>query len=135
VLTGEAIARLPLIMPSPRHGLRLLVDNAFARHKLVTRVDVEADSLPSILALVEEGIGYTILPYAPVHRQLAAGRLRHWGISQPALSRRLLLATSTSRTATPATRALAKMVRQEVRKLVRSNHWSPHSPVAGTQSP
>lgn len=134
VLNGSSVSRLPLILPSPRHGLRILLDNIFARHRLVPWVDVEADSLPSILALVEDGIGYTVLPYAPVHHLLEAGRMRHWRIEKPSISRRLVLATSTSRTTTPATRALTKMVREQVRTLVKSGRWSPHSPVVGGHS-
>ncbi len=114
-IDGAALVKLPLVLPSGRHGLRKLVDDALTRHDLVARVDVEADSLSSILGLVEDKVGYTILPFAPVHSLVAAGRLRLWRIEKPTMSRQLLLATSTSRPATAATRAAVDILREKVR--------------------
>ena len=81
----------------------------------MARVDVEADSLSSILGLVEDKVGYTILPFAPVHSLVAAGRLRLWRIEKTTMSRQLMLATSTSRPATAATRAAVDILREKVR--------------------
>ncbi len=124
-IDAVALSQLSLVLPSPRHGLRILIDNWLGQHRLSARVDVEADSLSSILTLVEDGLGYSVLPYAPVNSLIAAGRLRFWRIANPGMVRRLVLATSTSRISTPATRASARIVRDQVRALVESGAWSP----------
>lgn len=127
-ITGERIAKLPLILPSRLHGLRILVDNEFLHRDLPVRIDYEIDSLPSILDLVEAGMGYTILPYAPMHKLVAGGRVRYWPFVDPVITRRLVLATSSSRISTTVTRRLASMVRQLVSSLRRDGKLSPRPP-------
>jgi DNA-binding transcriptional LysR family regulator len=42
----------PLVLPSPPHALRLLIDKAFEAAKLVSDVKVEADSFQALLDIV-----------------------------------------------------------------------------------
>jgi hypothetical protein len=44
------------------------------------------------------------------------------------MSGQLYVATSTQRPTTPVTRALARIVRNEVQALVASGQWKPHAP-------
>jgi len=125
VVRGSVLARLPLVLPSQRHGLRMLVDAVLSQHQLHPRVEVEIDSLQAIVALVEDGLGYTILPYAPVQPLIAAERLWLWSIDSPKMSRQLALATSMSRTMAPATRVLTRIVREIIQDLVASRLWTP----------
>jgi len=125
VVRGSVLARLPLVLPSQRHGLRMLVDTMLSQHQLSPRVEVEIDSLQAIVALVEDGLGYTILPYAPVQPLIAAKRLCLWPIDSPKMSRQLALATSMSRTMAPATRVLIRIVREIIQNLIASRLWTP----------
>ena len=114
---ASRLTELPLILPARPHGLRVMIDTTLAQMGLVPRVELELDAMASTLSLVEEGIGYTVLSEAAVRPLVAAGRLRSWNIDQPVLKRELLLATSSQRPASTATRAVARLLRQQVRSL------------------
>jgi LysR family nitrogen assimilation transcriptional regulator len=122
---AKQLARLPMILPSGPHGLRLVVDQVLGKAGIRLSPDLEVDAMPSTLNLVEKGLGYTILSYSSVHHLVAAGRIRTWSIIEPQLTRKLILATSSQRPATVATRALTDMVRAQVRELVRQGRWHP----------
>jgi LysR family nitrogen assimilation transcriptional regulator len=126
-VTGKDLAGLPMILPSHPHGLRVLLENLLAAHQVELNVEYEIDSFQACLGLVEEGLGYTVLPYAGVHRQVAAGQLVVTPIVEPRLARQLVLATSTQRPMTQTTRALARTVTQLVRDLVHDGIWMPKS--------
>lgn len=108
------LADIPLILPARPHGLRMLIDRTLARLGIVADVRLELDAMTSTLALVESGAGYTILCDAAVRHLVTAGRIRSWPIAAPAIFRQLVLATSTQRPMCVATRAVAKLVRQQV---------------------
>ena len=125
-LAAKRLAEIPLILPSRPHGLRVLVDDFLAGIGITPNVQVEIDAMPSTLSLVESGIGYTILSYSSVHHLLEAGRIRKWSIVQPAMTRSLVVATSTQRPVTKAARALVGFVRKQVDTLVAEGRWSPN---------
>jgi LysR family transcriptional regulator, nitrogen assimilation regulatory protein len=125
-LAAKRLAEIPLILPSRPHGLRVLVDDFLAGIGITPNVQVEIDAMPSTLSLVESGIGYTILSYSSVHHLLEAGRIRKWSIVQPAMTRSLVVATSTQRPVTKAARALVGFVRKQVETLVAEGRWSPN---------
>lgn len=124
-ISGERLARLPLILPSNPHGLRRLVDSALATIDVEPNVECEIDSFGSSLELVEQGEGYTILPYASVRRQVRAGRLSATSIVEPRVTRQLVLATSMQRPMTAVTRTLARTVADLVRELMSGGVWMP----------
>jgi LysR family transcriptional regulator, nitrogen assimilation regulatory protein len=119
------IGELPLILPSHPHGIRVLVETLLTTVGVVPDIECEIDSVSTTLQLVERGIGYTILPYASVISRVAAGQLVAMRISGHSLSRQLVLATSTQRPTTLATRALTQAVTQLVRDLVNEGAWMP----------
>ena len=124
-VSGEQLAELPLILPSHPHGLRVLVESLLGARKIYPNVEYEIDSLSAVVNMVERGVGYTILPYASVNSKVEDGALRVTSIIEPRMTRHLVLATSTQRPVTNATRMLAKMVTQLVRDLVREGVWLP----------
>jgi LysR family transcriptional regulator, nitrogen assimilation regulatory protein len=125
----EWFARLPMILPTRSHGLRRLVDGLLARAGIVPSVEMELDAMPSTLLLVEEGEGFTILPYASVHKLVEAGRLQVRPF-HPSISRMLLLATSNQRPMSSTIRALMRTVRNEVRDVISTYPWRPETQTA-----
>ena len=117
------VAALPLILPSRPHGLRILVDTIAANAGITLRVDFELDAFSAIKELVEDGAGNTILPFAAVHGEVAAGRINARRIVGPPITRTLLLANSTQRPLTLAARALMGQIKIIVRELVESGKW------------
>ena len=128
----EMFGQLPLILPSHPHGIRALVDNRLAKVGVTPTVECEIDSLSTTLQLVEQGVGYAVLPYASVISRVQAGQVVIMPIVGARLYRQLVLATSTHRPVTQATRSLAKAVVQLVRDLVDEGVWMPKGRSPGT---
>lgn len=124
---GSSLAEMPLILPSHPHGLRVLVESLLGPQRIYPNVEYEIDSLSAVVNMVEQGIGYTILPYAAVSAKVEAGDLTATSIIEPRMTRHLVLATSTQRPVTNATRTLAKMVTLLVRDLVKDGVWMPRA--------
>ncbi|SDG77122.1 LysR family transcriptional regulator [Roseospirillum parvum] len=117
-----------LILPSPPHGLRVLVDQAAARLGVRPWIDPEVEGLPAIKGLVAKGLGDTLLPAAAVAEEVAAGRLTTRHLENPGLSRRLVLARPAGRTPTTATTRLAETVHNQVHHLLATGRWPAHRP-------
>lgn len=126
-IRATALQHVPLVLPNQPHGLRSLVDRFLADLGVRPKIVLEVDGFSAILRLVEHGVGATILSHAGVESLLEQGRLRAWPIVEPKLSGQLYVATSTQRPVTAVTRALARIVREEVQKLVASGAWQPHT--------
>lgn len=118
---------LPMILPSRPHGLRTLLDAVLANHGVTPKIEMELEAMPSTLLLVEEGAGYTVLPYASVHQLVQKRRICCWPLD-PRITRTLLLATSNQRPMTASTRMLIRIVRTEVRDLIATWPWRPAVP-------
>ena len=124
---GEAIAfgdlaALPLILPSPGHGLRDLLDAAAAARgvRLATAIDI--DAYGAIKQLVGRRLGYSILPAHAVRREVGDGSLRAWTVD-PALTRVVSMVQPGDRPATQAVTAVEALCRATLRDLVRSGEW------------
>lgn len=118
------LARQPLILPSPSHGLRALIDAAAAKRKLALNVLLEADSFRVHVDVVESGRGYTVLPPSAIFRELQQGRLEATPIASPRLTRELVLAFPTGRAASLATEAVTALIRTEVAAVAKEGHWT-----------
>jgi len=120
------LSKLPLVLPSHPHGLRIVVDNAAARARVPIDVRFQADSFLLMKELVESGLGYTCLPLSAFSREAEAGRLRHATLENPRVTRQLVLATQPGNAATRATSVLGTLVRQEIAALVAAGRWKAH---------
>ncbi|MGE0093943.1 MAG: LysR substrate-binding domain-containing protein [Alphaproteobacteria bacterium] len=120
----EWVARQPLILPSPPHGLRTLIDTTAAKRKLSLNVLLETDSFRVQMDVVESGHGYTVLPPSAIFRELRQGRLEAAPITAPRLTRELVLAFPTGRAPSLATNAIAGLIRAEVAAVGKDGHWA-----------
>ena len=91
------LARLPLVLPTERHSLRWIVENAARQAKLVLNVRHEVESLATIRDLVRSGAGLTLLPLWSVRGEVATRRMTAAPVMRPALVRNLVVASSTDR--------------------------------------
>jgi LysR family tcuABC transcriptional regulator len=66
-LSMREIAALPLILPSPGHGLRRRIALEFELANLKLDAVAEIDSLPLLMSCVASGLGATIKPMAAIH--------------------------------------------------------------------
>ena len=63
-LTLEQLARLPLLIPTRRHGTRLDLDQAMKQLQLTPHIVHEVDALGARMLLVRDGVGVTIFESA-----------------------------------------------------------------------
>ena len=109
-----------LLLPSLRHGLRTIVERCATEAGITLDVVVEADSYATLKDLVRHGHGWTVLPLAPIHEDIAARRLTGAALIDPAPTRRLTLSypadRPVSRLACFAGEAIASIVGDQVER-------------------
>ena len=103
-----------LVLPSHSHGLRALIEQAAAKKKLKLDVKLEADSFRVLTSLVEEGLGYTLLPPSSVRHEVADGRLEAAAIAKPAPMRELTLASPIDHPGSTAITLVSELLRDEL---------------------
>jgi DNA-binding transcriptional LysR family regulator len=103
-----------LVLPSHSHGLRALIEQAAAKKKLKLDVKLEADSFRVLTSLVEEGLGYTLLPPSSVRSEVASGRLETAAISKPSPMRELTLASPIDHPGSTAITLVSELLRDEL---------------------
>ena len=108
------LLRQRLVLPSHSHGLRTLIEHAAAKMKLKLDVQVEADSFRVLTSLVEEGLGYALLPPSSVRHEVADGRLEIAAISNPAPIRELTIASPVDHPGSTAITLVTSLLRDEV---------------------
>ena len=118
----DVLADRRLVLPSPGHGLRDVLDETAAGHGLRLAPEVEIDAYASIKIMVERGLGYSVLPVHAVQKEVGEGRLRVWPF-EPPLIRAIHLAQPTDRPLSQATRAIEGLCRTTMAELVRSGVW------------
>jgi LysR family transcriptional regulator, nitrogen assimilation regulatory protein len=116
------LLRQRLVLPSHSHGLRALIEHAAARKNIKLNVQLEADSFRVLTSLVEEGLGFALLPPSSVHGEVADGRLEAAGISKP-MTRELIVASPVDRPSSTATVAVTALLREEVAACRKEGVW------------
>ncbi|MEB2318850.1 MAG: LysR substrate-binding domain-containing protein [Pseudomonadota bacterium] len=117
-----SLRELPLILPSGPHGLRQVIESAFARARVEPRVAVEVDGLALLMDAVAAGIGATIQPAAALRRIPAAG-LRRVALADRNARRRNLLASLSDDELSPAALAARVVITGLARRLVDEGQW------------
>jgi LysR family nitrogen assimilation transcriptional regulator len=123
-LSLKQVAALPLILPSPSHGLRNLLEREASANNLSLNTVIDVDSYSNIKELVEKGLGFSILPFNSISREVREGRLRSWRINKPELKRDIHLVHAAGRPMTNAVAAIETLCRDTLLELVTSGHWS-----------
>lgn len=86
-----------LLLPSEGHGLRTILNECAEERGFALHVPVEADSFTTLKTLVRGGYGSTVLPLAPIRRDLALGQLCTAPLHNPIPTRRLIMSYPTDR--------------------------------------
>lgn len=120
------LAAEKILLPSTRHGLRAIVDRCAEEAQVSLCVALEADSLATLKDLVKAGFGWTILPLAPIHEDVAAGRLKAAPLVDPAPTRRLILAYPGDRPISRLARFAGDSICAVVSDLVSRGVWAGH---------
>lgn len=124
--TPVPIAQLaghPLVLPTPQHGLRKMIDDHAAAQGVTLDLLFEFDSLDATIALLRDGAALTILPESAVRSELAAGTLRSWRIGTPPLVRPLIIATATQRADSIGVQEVASLLRGIIQSNAQESDW------------
>lgn len=119
-----ALAHEPLILPSPLHGLRRILDDGAARAGIGLSPQLEADSLNSMINLVRDGFGSTVLPLAPIYDRVAAGELCVAPLTDPEPTRRVVMTYPADRPVSPATRFTGESFAAIAADLIERGIWA-----------
>jgi LysR family nitrogen assimilation transcriptional regulator len=112
-----------LIVPSISHGLRALLEKAVARERLTLNPIIEADSYRAQISLMEEGLGYTLLPASAIRAELATQRLEMAVLVNPTISRELILASPIAHPTSIATTTISTLIMSEIEQLAKEGLW------------
>jgi len=117
------LADLPLILPSGPHGLRALLNTAFARARIKPRVVAEIDGLALLMDAVRAGLGATVQPGAALARQGGAD-LVSLRVADTHARRPNLLASLNDDELSPAALAARVVLTEVARGMARDGRWS-----------
>jgi LysR family tcuABC transcriptional regulator len=117
------LGELPLILPSPSHGLRATLDAAFDRAGHAPTVVAEIDSLALLMDAVSAGHGATIQPGAALAR-LQGDRFALVQVADGDARRTNLLASLNDDELSPAALAVRVLLAEVARRLVTEGLWA-----------
>lgn len=117
-VNAEHLAALPLILPSVPNTFRLLVEQEMARHNLVPNIVMEIDSVETMLQLVAEGMGYSILSKYSIDLMNYKESIQVIPIESPQFVSRLFLATSAKHALTRTQKEVDKILKRVCLNLV-----------------
>lgn len=117
----SALGQLPLVLPTGTHGLRAVLNAAFAQVRLEPRVVLEVDGLGTLMDAVRAGLAATIQPGAVAAR--APAELVAVPIADRRARRRSLLASLSDDELSPAALAVRVTLRDVAAAIVRQGGW------------
>lgn len=107
-----ALASYPVVLPNAPNAIRGLLEPVLAPRGITLEVLAEVGAVQTVLALVAEGVGCTILPESALATSSEAEQLPRAPIGPPAIWNKLVLATPLARPGTLLTRETAQLLRQ-----------------------
>ncbi len=123
-ITLNELAKLPLILPSPGHGLRRRITIEFDRMNLCVDAVAEIDSLPLLMHCVADGIGATIKPMAAVYAlQNAPEQWRCLRISDAQMVRRNYLYSLAPEKLSQAAVIVRNELKHVIQTLIERHEW------------
>lgn len=92
VVRPDALIGYPLVLPSPPNSIRSVIDAELNPRGLQPNIVAEVGGVTTVLTLVAQGVGYSILPESVLRTVGADYRLRYAKIGPPTVVNRLFLA-------------------------------------------
>jgi len=120
------LASEELVLPSPRHGLRGIMEACARQAGIELHGSVEADSFGAMIDLVRNGYGSTALPLASIHALVQGGVLSAAPLVDPTPMRKLVIAYPADRPVSAAARFVATTFTQIATDLVARDIWLGH---------
>jgi LysR family nitrogen assimilation transcriptional regulator len=119
---AQDLAEVPLVLPARPNASRRLLDGWLSRQGVRLDVCMEVDDHLIIRALLNGGLGHSLLTQGAFRSELPLGELQAWPL-RPRAFWNLALVEMPDGRHSPAVSALAALVRPTVRDLVRADEW------------
>jgi LysR family nitrogen assimilation transcriptional regulator len=116
----KRLESLDLIIPSRRHGLRMILENAAAAAGFALKPRLEIDTLSAVCEIVAATELATILPGIALKPLLSAGRLRAQIISRPAILRSVSWVTNPRRIVSGAAAAVVEIISDDLTQAAKA---------------
>jgi LysR family transcriptional regulator, nitrogen assimilation regulatory protein len=113
-----------LVLPSPGHGLRVIMEQCAQKAGIDLSASVEADSFGAMIDLVRNGFGSTVLPLAPIYPLVQSGVLTAVPLKDPVPQRKLVLVYPAERAVSPAVRFVGDTLISIAADLVDRKVWA-----------
>lgn len=113
-LTFAHLAGCDLVMPSKRHGLRMILEDQAAEAGIELKPRIEIDTLSAICEVVATTGLVTVLPTIALHQALAAGRVRAHHFATPRLARSIAVVHHPRRAVSAAANAVVDVIRRDL---------------------
>ncbi|MET4385429.1 DNA-binding transcriptional LysR family regulator [Bradyrhizobium sp. F1.4.3] len=110
-VTLETASRLPLVLPSSRHGLRSIIAQPLQKAGLNLNPRIEVDSMAAAISLVKIGRYATILPTGAIHKSTDRRRLSIHTIRAPRILRSICLVRMRNEMPDPAAQEFIEELR------------------------
>lgn len=112
----RSLQEVPLILGSPQHAIRQILDQTARRLGVTLRVQHEVDNLEAQLRFVRQGLGYAILSEGALTGTPQSNELRMCRIIEPQIQRHLVVATyPKNEAAKPAVKSVAAQIARLLR--------------------
>jgi DNA-binding transcriptional LysR family regulator len=117
-LTAGVLASLPLVVTTAAYGWRRRLEHGLQEFDLKPTIRAEIDSLSVIKELVVRGFAHAVLPRSAVLTELLDSTLWAQPIRDLSLESRLMMVRLKHRAPTPASEALAELIRRKTGTLL-----------------
>ena len=117
------LENLPFYLNAMQGGFRARIDEACAHAHVTLDVLAEIDANESLLDLVLDEGGYTILPYSAIARPHRMKQFDAIRIVKPEISRQLKLVTASNRPLPPIARETPRLLRRILRQQADRARW------------
>lgn len=111
---------LDLIIPSRRHGLRMILDNAAAAAGIILKPRLEIDTLSAVCEIVAATELVTVLPGIALNPLLSAGRIRAQVYQPAAISRSVSWVTNPRRIVSGAAAAVVEIISDDLTQAAKA---------------
>ena len=119
----DTLQNLPLVLPAAEHGLRILLERYASANKLRLVPVAEVNVIQQLVDVVAAGLGYSLLSYASVVREIKQGTLCAAEIVDPPISRPVYLVQRTTVQQPIATSSMRNLLRNIAQNLISNGTW------------
>jgi LysR family transcriptional regulator, nitrogen assimilation regulatory protein len=120
VVSFDRLEGLDIVIPSRRHGLRRILDDAAAKAGFSLKPRLEIDTLSAICEVIATTDLVTVLPGIVLQSTLSAGRIKARRLRNPSIVRSVAWVTNPRRSVSAAMSAVMEIIAEDLTKAAAS---------------